>query len=336
MYVYPGAFVDIGDGVHKLPPLAQLRIFCGGVWHNAILTSLCLIGIVFLPHFVAPLYRYSAPSMGPFIVSVNKDSALSEILLPPGTLTAIGDCRVRTVVDYQNCLYQSMQFLGNNSMGYCADKSYLKKNENLKDLVGCCAEGYTGQLQCFVSQDGEHYCLSAKESIRFPTCLPQSVSAEVSCDCIFPVLPPDVGIFHLHTRALNKDAAETKDKDIVFAGTPIELWYSFELRDYVSKWDFLSSIDLPLIIEKGLRYTASISGALAILNMAPVYYLDGEWCLKPFILLFESWAGRTTNNTEEEGRKRDYYVTLILRTVSILFVINVIISLYNIPPNRTT
>ena len=34
MYLYPGAFVDIGDSVHKLPPLAQLRVFCGGVWHE--------------------------------------------------------------------------------------------------------------------------------------------------------------------------------------------------------------------------------------------------------------------------------------------------------------
>jgi len=49
MYIYPGAFVDIGESVHKLPPLAQLRIFCGGVWHNAVLAILCVFGIFLMP-----------------------------------------------------------------------------------------------------------------------------------------------------------------------------------------------------------------------------------------------------------------------------------------------
>jgi hypothetical protein len=28
-----------------------------------------------------------------------------------------------------------------------------------------------------------------------------------------------------------------------------------------------------------------------MLNMAPVYFLDGEWCLRPFLLLLETWLG---------------------------------------------
>lgn len=49
MYVYPGAFVDIGENVHRLPPLAQLRIFCGGVWHNAVLALLCVAAVFTIP-----------------------------------------------------------------------------------------------------------------------------------------------------------------------------------------------------------------------------------------------------------------------------------------------
>ena len=75
-------------------------------------------------------------------------------------------------------------------------------------------------------------------------------------------------------------------------------------------------------------YLASISGALAILNMAPVYYLDGEWCVKPFMVLFETLIGRSFARNSEGEESREFYVKFILRIMSLLFIANVLLSLY--------
>jgi len=171
--------------------------------------------------------------------------------------------------------------------------------------------------------------------MQFPKCRPQSKS-EGDCECVFPALPQHVGLFQLRTRRLDDEKHEMVESDIIFAGTPSELWYSIEVKNYAPRWDFLLSVDLPLLIEKTLRYLASISGALAILNMAPVYYLDGEWCVKPFMVLFESWIGRSFARNNEVEDHRDFYVKLILHTMSLLFIANVLLSLCNIPFNRTT
>jgi hypothetical protein len=104
--------------------------------------------------------------------------------------------------------------------------------------------------------------------------------------------------------------------------------------------------------------------------MAPAYYLDGEWCLRPFLLLLESWLGVAllsrrgpTNSTSpansgatspsmgmtnssivnintygagEEGGEGlskgedDWVVQWILRGVSALFVLNIALSLINL------
>jgi len=49
-------------------------------------------------------------------------------LSPMDVITGIGDCRVRNYNDYEICFVQAMQHLGNNSVGYCVDISYLERN----------------------------------------------------------------------------------------------------------------------------------------------------------------------------------------------------------------
>jgi len=173
--------------------------------------------------------------------------------------------------------------------------------------------------------------------MQFSKCAPKSISTDPDCECTFPFLPEDIGLFQLYTRRLDNERQKMgTTNDFIFAGTPSELWYSIEVKNYVSRWDFLVSVDLPLFLEKALRYIAAISGALAILNMAPVYYLDGEWCIKPFIQLFETWIGRSFAKNSEGDEHREFYVKIILRTMSLLFIANIVLSLYNIPFNRTT
>lgn len=37
MFIYPGAFVNIREELRDLAPLKQLKIYCAGAWHNAVL-----------------------------------------------------------------------------------------------------------------------------------------------------------------------------------------------------------------------------------------------------------------------------------------------------------
>ncbi len=41
---------------------------------------------------------------------------------------------------------------------------------------------------------------------------------------------------------------------------------------------------LPHTLETQLRYLISLSGALALINLAPVYWLDGQWALTALLL----------------------------------------------------
>jgi len=57
MAVYPGAFVDLyTEHLTVISPLRQLRIYCAGVWHNAVLVLVGLVLLWSLPYFLVPIY----------------------------------------------------------------------------------------------------------------------------------------------------------------------------------------------------------------------------------------------------------------------------------------
>ena len=61
---------------------------------------------------------------------------------------------------------------------------------------------------------------------------------------------------------------------------------AIELTDYApAAW--WVPMGLPHVLEQLLAYTFSVSAALALLNMAPVYGLDGEAALRSLLQLGE-------------------------------------------------
>jgi hypothetical protein len=82
---------------------------------------------------------------------------------------------------------------------------------------------------------------------------------------------------------------------VFFQGHAHILGQSFSVSSYVFRWRnvFPRALvrafafwDFPNIIERQLQYAASISLALALLNMAPVFWLDGEASAILFVKLF--------------------------------------------------
>lgn len=76
---------------------------------------------------------------------------------------------------------------------------------------------------------------------------------------------------------------------LLFVGTAASLAFSVQLTGYRPRrlilFNVSSPIWLPHMLEKLLVYTFHVSAALALLNSAPVFYLDGEFILETIISL---------------------------------------------------
>jgi hypothetical protein len=89
------------------------------------------------------------------------------------------------------------------------------------------------------------------------------------------------------------------------------------VSDYVPR-SGLFPTSFPAMIEKTLRYTASLSGGLAVINMAPIQWLDGQWAATALLsLFFPSLAPRT----------RSLVLGALSTGTAALFIANVLVSI---------
>lgn len=56
---YPGAYVDLNTSdLQTLTPFSQLRVYCAGVWHNAIIALFSVLIFYMLPFLLSPIYHF--------------------------------------------------------------------------------------------------------------------------------------------------------------------------------------------------------------------------------------------------------------------------------------
>jgi membrane-associated protease RseP (regulator of RpoE activity) len=121
--------------------------------------------------------------------------------------------------------------------------------------------------------------------------------------CLVPVTPPDTQLFKISVE---------NSSFILFEGSALHLWFSgssffvlsladlfffffpppvhayfptVQIAEFSPRRWWLPSFTLPTLISQFLNYLASLSLALGVLNLAPVYFLDGEWACWAFISL---------------------------------------------------
>ena len=81
MAVYPGAFVDLyTEHLTVISPLRQLRIYCAGVWHNAVLVLVGLLILWCLPYILLPVY---VTDQGAVVLNVLKVGPCKECYYMP-------------------------------------------------------------------------------------------------------------------------------------------------------------------------------------------------------------------------------------------------------------
>uniref|UniRef100_A0A7S1TQ45 Endopeptidase S2P n=1 Tax=Erythrolobus australicus TaxID=1077150 RepID=A0A7S1TQ45_9RHOD len=197
-----------------------------------------------------------------------------------------------------------------------------------------------GGSQCFkrlfsnaADDSGEMYCIPPRLMKHIETCeisedcqkvelgADSSTSTREAQGCYSPVLPAGQKLIEIVVRTAGEE------RQIFFQGQPEVLARSIVLSDYRPRLTSLAGFwwyrafvawNLPRKLDRLLRYTLSISLCLAVLNMAPVYFLDGEASAILFVrLLFPRI---------KTGRL-EHVKAWILKTGTALLICNILVSL---------
>lgn len=129
--------------------------------------------------------------------------------------------------------------------------------------------------------------------------------------CMHPRLLPDEKLLRVHVA---------QEPVVLFLGDPRVAYYSVQVSDYLPRASIFP-LSLPGMIEMLMNYTISLSAALALLNMVPAYFLDGQWAL---MALVDILLPRSTY------QRKKVLAETVLISGSALFVLTILLSCYSL------
>ena len=323
LFLYPGAFVDLhSDHLSVISPRRQLRIYCAGVWHNVILV-LCAIGFLWaLPYSLSPFYTVDGG--GAVVTSLPAGSVLAGKIKPGDVISSVNSCPVENDVDWFQCLDD---IHSQRQPGYCVslqlmeDRPSLHFNQTTLMEDGsreCCEQDSQSDI-CFQLVFGSqrpsvYKCLRARTVTARMTCTNIRACAGLSDHaCVFPALSSPAKLVRI-----SHDGGD----DVLFLGDPRALNFVLSVSSYIPK-----SHSVPLWLPDLLRtlstYFISLSSALALLNMVPAYYLDGQWALIVLVdLCLESRV--------PDPQKRNRICNCVLIAGSLLLALNLCLAVWTL------
>jgi len=304
-----------------LSPVRQLRVYCAGVWHNFVICVICGCFILLLPWLLYPAYSASGNG-GVVVVSVAGGSPLYGHLFSGSLVERIDDCRVESLQDWEGCLSSSFQGKSLVKTGNCVPRQHIAVLP--EEIYNCCKMNETtvASSLCFVRKvvldetDIKEACLPVRLTISNPECETDddcSRAHDVSMDsiCMHPDLRSDERLLRVHVA---------REPVVLFLGDPRVAYFTVEVSNYLPRLGVLP-LSLPGVLETLMNYMISLSAALALLNMVPAYYLDGQWAL---LALVDILLPRT-NYT-----RKKILAEAILVSGSALFVLTILLSVYNL------
>lgn len=284
----PGAFVRL-TGVEALTPFSQLKVWCAGAWHNFVLAAACLLAVSVLPEVLVAGYAHGG---GALVVAQSDHSPLSANLRTGDVITGLGRFDVGDGGDSYRGALAKLGETG-DSAGFCMSEKYFLANAHAASE--CCDFG-NPRLQCLHVSDGVHKepkrsCMPPRAVSSQPTCrLHSDCERAELAKCFLPVFPMGQKLIDVRVRS----GRTGRVVHFFYQGYASVLRQSISVSSYVPRFTWLLPVavaewvaktDLPSIAERQLQYLASISLALAILNMAPVFWLDGEASVSLFLKL---------------------------------------------------
>eukprot|EP00727_Mastigamoeba_balamuthi_P002684 m51a1_g12412 hypothetical protein (1070) ;mRNA; r:723078-727396 len=308
---WPAFYVEIADAVRSLHPSRRLRVFCAGAWHNLVLAAAAFVLLRCVPLAVWPLVAASGESA--LVSGLPEASPLAGHVQPlRDTLLSIGSCRVGSVRDVAECLWGTGASAVRD-LGYCPPVATVDAGEGARDALPaswmltpgvedakCCSPSYEGRGQCFELMRGGAppvlLCLDANRIsgandgyCRTPSDCPQPRAGS----CALPVfVPTNMSLYDLRfSRSAAYEgplANQPRERSVLLIADAEGVWGSMELsdwspraywRDLAPDWALRVAVNTPIVLRTLLFYVVSVSAGLGLLNMAPVFYLDGEWTL---------------------------------------------------------
>ncbi|CAG2174816.1 unnamed protein product [Oppiella nova] len=287
--IIPGAFVNLStEQVLNLNVWNQLKIFTAGVWHNISLALFAIVLLLINPFVLSPLY-----SQPPGVVVAHIEP-LSGAAGPNGlrtadVITGVDDCMIIDTTNWKQCL---LSIANHPRDGYCVDAEFIAKE--IKSFAPVVSGGQAAGAHCCDKNSENSLCFIKNNSMNERVCLPvrrlldtSPMTCNTSADCtrsmakssdncVKPVADTN-GTKLVRIRRQGKP-------NVLFWGSPSELYQSIVLVKYKPK---LTSLPLICIhyYETLLRYLISFSLALAVFNVIPCVYLDGQWIINASIEL---------------------------------------------------
>ena len=362
-FIYPGAFVDLNsDSLQSARPWHQLKVYCAGVWHNVVIVLVAVVYLHFSTYALFPLYSTGGGAvvsavMPDSVISGKRGLQVGDVI------SKVANCRVKSAEDWKRCLVNQTLSAAHEIPGYCVPVGFIlqhrlmPKKRSLTDIGDdstnnpshrgggskltlnndsddsnwfheCCGVNHTAKDLCFSYRSKELHstqaaCLPARSVSERPSCRLNSdcaggrrvgKAADVgSMVCVFPAIGN-------RTRLLR--IARPPTSAILFLGNPLELRFTVRVVDFKRRYSFLP-VNAPPVIELCCKYLASLSGALALLNVVPCYALDGQYILKSVVDLFlpPDRFSRTCRDVVYRGFRL---------LGSMLILVNVLLAFYNL------
>ncbi|XP_020098109.1 membrane-bound transcription factor site-2 protease homolog isoform X2 [Ananas comosus] len=195
--LFPGALIALNyDQLQTLPPFAALRIYCAGVWHNAVFCAVCALALFLLPLVLSPLYTHGE---GPIVLGIPHTSPLSGYLSLHDVIVSVDGTNITNPDDWMKMMAKanSQIILGSppleNSQsykaikeekGYCVPNSWIEASKIIQEVNDnfSCPDDFVPFVQnsCINSslsdgsnlrEETEHkHCLIAKDVIKLKKC----------------------------------------------------------------------------------------------------------------------------------------------------------------------
>lgn len=277
LFVLPIAYVNLSTEKFKsLEKKTTLKILCAGIWHNLVLS------------FGAYLIYFCLPTIFSLFFHVNQGVTITEIAkrspllgqrgLDVGDIIySINECKVKDERSWYNCLSE----IEKQKVAFCITHGILDVYDETVPLthsdngqIDCCDPKKSGNL-CFgyldvaggVLEMPSHACLPGRIVVESSEhfCSDSPHSCPTGTYCFHPIIANGSDLFKI----------SCKSKHVIYVGTPNDIFRTIEVSSYIPSSFFISTA-IPDAVTKFCTYVAIISLGLAIINIIPFMYMDGQ------------------------------------------------------------
>ncbi|BET01088.1 protease m50 membrane-bound transcription factor site 2 protease [Nesidiocoris tenuis] len=276
------------DPLDLLPYSRRLRIYCAGVWHNIFLALMAAVVATTLPWLLYPFFDFGTGVQVEHLIEGSPFVAEGGLILGD-KIVQIDHCPVRGITSWQDCIDQAMR--APVTAGFCIPHNFIEEHDETipakhvsESQVECCGSNSPRHL-CFeyVGTEDEplplpqHSCLLARKVVDLSAQTCHQVSdCPSSLHCFRPSLDNSSKLVLIR---------RTSGPVVLYLGNPADVYHSVTVTDFINIYKYLPS-SLPDGLTKLCQYVTLLSSGLAILNVIPCFYFDGQYIMRAVTEMF--------------------------------------------------